>query len=177
MDIDPQLISLAKTRNPDGLEGEPNQLIEDLHFEKIDTPTGCPAADNSKHWFPTPETGNEISIFTPLQKDFRIINCNFSDKIKWILKNNDADLLGILEKLPWDIGILNADQKSQLEEFLVENHDAFAKHCFEEGYYRELKIKLKPKYPLPVYVQGPPAEIHLRYEILIELALINCLIL
>ena len=36
-----------------------------------------------------------------------------------------------------------------------------------------LKIKLTPSNPLPVYVQGPPAPIHLRDEILIELALLQ----
>ena len=40
IEIDPQLISLAKMRNPDDFEGELNQLIQDFHFKKIDTPTG-----------------------------------------------------------------------------------------------------------------------------------------
>ena len=46
-----------------------------------------------------------------------------------------------------------------------------AKHRFDLGYNKELKIKLIPEQPLPVFVQGPPAPIHLRDEILIELAL------
>ena len=37
IEIDPQLISLAKMRNPDDFEGELNQLIQDFHFKKIDT--------------------------------------------------------------------------------------------------------------------------------------------
>ena len=49
----------------------------------------------------------------------------------------------------------------------------FAKHCFDVGYNTELKIKLTPKHPLPVYVQGPPAPIHPRDEVLIELALLQ----
>ena len=35
IEIDPQLISLAKMRNPDDFEGELNQLIQDFHFQKI----------------------------------------------------------------------------------------------------------------------------------------------
>ena len=50
----------------------------------------------------------------------------------------------------------------------------FAKHLFDVGYNTELKIKLTPEHPFPVYVQGPPAPIHLRDEILIELALLQC---
>ena len=49
----------------------------------------------------------------------------------------------------------------------------FAKHCFDVGYNTELKIKLTPKHPPPVYVQGSTAPIHLCDEILIELALLH----
>ena len=49
----------------------------------------------------------------------------------------------------------------------------FAKHRFDVGYNTELKIKLTPEHALPVYVQGPPAPIHLRDEILVELALLQ----
>ena len=57
---------------------------------------------------------------------------------------------------------------------MVEQHDVFTKHRFDVDYNRELKFKLTPEHPLPVYVQGPPAPIHLLDEILIELALVQC---
>ena len=63
--------------------------------------------------------------------------------------------------------------KRQPEELLVEYHDMFDKHSFYVRYNTELKIKLTPEHPLPVYDQGPPAPIHLRDEILIELALLQ----
>ena len=88
-------------------------------------------------------------------------------------KNNEADKLDFLKKISWDTCVINADQKRQLEEFLVEKHDAFAKHGFDVGYNTELKIKLLPEHPLPLYVQGPPAPIQLRDEILVELALLQ----
>ena len=69
IEIDPQLISLAKMRNPDDFGGELNQLIQEFHFKKIDIPTGRPSPDYSKLWFPTPETCNEFSILTPLQRE------------------------------------------------------------------------------------------------------------
>ena len=56
-------------RNPDDFEGELNQLIQDFHFRKIDTPTGRPLPDYSKLWFSTPETCNEFSSLTPLQRE------------------------------------------------------------------------------------------------------------
>ena len=77
-------------------------------------------------------------------------------------KNNDGDILDFSKKFSWDTCVLNADQKGQLEEFLVEYHDVFARHRFFVGYNTELKIKLTPEYALPLYVQYPPAPIHLR---------------
>ena len=55
---------------------------------------------------------------------------------------------------------------------MIEHHDMFARNRFDVDYNIELKIKLTPEHPLPVYVQGPPAPIHLRDKILIELALL-----
>ena len=69
IEIDPQLISLAKMRNPDDFEGELNQLLQDFQFKKSDTPTGRPPPDYSKLWFPTPETCNDFFNLTPLQKE------------------------------------------------------------------------------------------------------------
>ena len=68
---------------------------------------------------------------------------------------------------------MTADQKQKLEKFSLKYHDVFAKHCFDVSYNTELKIKLTTSNPLPVYVQGPPAPIHLRDEGLIELALLQ----
>ena len=39
-EIDPQLISLAKMRNPHDFEGDPNQVIDVSSFQKFDTSTG-----------------------------------------------------------------------------------------------------------------------------------------
>ena len=85
-------------------------------------------------------------------------------------KVNADDRDAFLKKFTWESCVLTADQKQKLEEFLIEYHDVFAKHRFDVGYNTELKIKLTPSNPLPVYVQGPPAPIYLRDEILIELA-------
>ena len=87
--------------------------------------------------------------------------------------NNESDKREILKKFSWETCVLNDDQKKKFEKFLVEYYDVFAKHRFDVGYNRELKIKLTPERPLVVYVQGPPAPIHLRDEILVELALLQ----
>ena len=43
------------------------------------------------------------------------------------LKTNKTDKLEFLKKLSWNTFNFNADQKRQLDEFLVEYHDVFAK--------------------------------------------------
>ena len=60
-----------------------------------------------------------------------------------------------------------------MEDFVVEYLDVFAKHRFDVVYNTKSKIKLTPAHQLPVYVQGPPAPIHLRDEIMGELALLQ----
>ena len=60
-----------------------------------------------------------------------------------------------------------------MQELLVDYNDIFAKHRFDVGYNTELKVKLTPAHDLPVFVQSPPTPIHLRDEILVELALMQ----
>ena len=172
-EIDPQLISLAKLRNPDNFENELNQLIHDVHFKKHDTLTGRPPPNYEKLWFPTPETCSDLSDLTSLQRDIYDQILQFQRLEKMNPKVNPDDRDAFLKKFTWDSCVLTADQKQKLEEFLIEYHDVFAKHRFDVGYNTELKVKLTPSNPLPVYVQGPPAPIHLRDEILIELALLQ----
>ena len=140
-------------RNPDDFQGEVNQFIQDFYFQKIDEPTDRPHPVYSKLWFPTPETCNDFSNFTLLQrKNYdQILQLQRQEKVD--PKNNEADNLELLKKFSWDTCVLNSDQKRQLEEFLIEYNDVFAKHRFDLGYVTELKIKLMPEHPLPVYVQ------------------------
>ena len=173
VEIDPQLISLAKMRIPDDFESELNQLVHDAYFKKYDTITGQPPPDYSKLWFPTPETCTDISALTPLQREIYDQILQFQRLEKLDPENNAADRIEFLNKFTWDTCVLSADEKSKVEDFLVDYHDVFAKHRFDVGFNTELKIKLTPEHSLPVYVQGPPAPIHLRDEILIELALLQ----
>ena len=69
--------------------------------------------------------------------------------------------------------VLTQQEKTELEKLLVEYLDTFAKHRFDVGYNMEIKIKLTPAHNLPVYVQSPPTPIHLRDELLVELALMQ----
>ena len=60
-----------------------------------------------------------------------------------------------------------------MQEFSVDFNDIFAKRRIYGGYNTELKAKLTLSHDLPVHVQSPPTPIHLRDEILVELALMQ----
>ena len=66
---------------------------------------------------------------------------------------------------------MSTDEK--LDDFLVEYHDVFAKHRSDVAYNTELNIKITPAHQPPVFVQSPPAPIHLRDKVLVELALLQ----
>ena len=139
VEVDPQLISSAKMKNLENVESEINQLVHDTHFIKYDTVTCRPPPDHSKLWFPTPETCTDVSKLTPLQRDLYDQILQFQRLEKLDPENNLEDSDQFLKKFFRDTFVLNAKEKSKLEDFLVENHDVFAKHRFDVGYNTELK--------------------------------------
>ena len=119
---------------------------------KVDTPTGRPPPGHSKLPFPTGESCNGFSNLTLLQRKFRDQILQLQRQEKMDPKIIDADSLEFWKKFSSDTCVLNADQKRQLGEFLVEYHDVFAKRRFDVGYNTDLKNKLTPEHPLPMYV-------------------------
>ena len=106
----------------------------------------------SKEWSPnksppsrlleTSETCNDFSNLTPLQRAVYDQIFQLQKREEKDPENNDK--LEFLKTFWWDTCVLNVDQKRQLQEFLVEYQDVFAKNCFGVGYYTE--------HPIPVYV-------------------------
>ena len=60
-----------------------------------------------------------------------------------------------------------------MQESLVDYYDTFAENRFDVGYNTEKTMKLTPAQGLPVYFRNPNKPIHLRDEILVELALMQ----
>ena len=61
-------------------------------------------------------------------------------------------------------------EREQVEALLIEFHDIFARHRFDVGGNDHFSVKLTPEHHDPVYTQSPPTPIHLREEILHDLA-------
>ena len=59
------------------------------------------------------------------------------------------------------------------EEILVEYHDIFARHRMDIGMNTEFTVKLTPKNDKPVYSQSLPMPIHVKEDVLVELALMH----
>ena len=60
-----------------------------------------------------------------------------------------------------------------VEKILVEYHDIFARHRMDVGMNTEFTVKLAPKNDKPVYSQSFPMPIHVKEDVLVELALMH----
>ena len=74
-------------------------------------------------------------------------------------------------QFPWHNSVFNETQKRKVEELVLRYHHIFARHRLDIGTNEEFKVKLTPEHDKPMYTQGPPTPIHLRDEVLVELAL------
>ena len=148
INIDPQLIALAKMRDPNDLENGINQLVQ-MECKKDGQK---PLPEYEKFWFPTPETCQYPESLPPLQRDIYEQIKQFKNLEKIDPKIDKCHRPTFLQKFKWDNSILTDSQRSEVEELLVEFSDIFAKHRFDVGYNTELKIKLTPEHDLPVYV-------------------------
>ena len=161
--IDPQLLTLTKSINPDDFVKEINQLIIDEAFNSDSQPPK-PKPEYKKFWFPTSETykhperlqGVEKRIYDELSKlqELEQIDPQF----------NQSYRTKFLQRFKWKASVLNEAQKEQVE-LLVEFSDIIAKHRFDVGYNSEITMKLTPEHDQLVYTQSPPTPLHLREEL------------
>ena len=69
--------------------------------------------------------------------------------------------------------MLQQHEIKQIEAFLVEFYDIFARHRFDIDINEEFTVKLTPKDDSPAYSQSLPIPINLKEDILVELALLH----
>ena len=128
--IDPQLIALAKMQDPNNLENGLNQLVQMNCSEKM---SSRPPPEYGKLWFATPETCLNPESLPPLKREiFDQIN-HFQTLESINPKSSHDDREKFLENFKWEQSILKREQKSEVENLLVEFSDIFAKHRFDVG--------------------------------------------
>ena len=64
-------------------------------------------------------------------------------------------------------------EKQAIEDILVHYHDIFARHRMDIGMNTEFKVKWTPKDDKAVYSQSLPMPIHLKEDLIVELALMH----
>ena len=171
IEIGPELLTLDKMKNGE-LLNQINQLLRVRNNRSSRQPKR-PSPEYDQIWFPTPETCQNPEILPPLQKKIfdNIFELQQRDSLN--PQSNEKDEETFLKQFDWSKSSLNAGQIDEMQHLLIEYYDIFATHCFDVGYNTELKVKLTPAHDLPVYLQSPPTPIHLRDEILVELALMQ----
>ena len=78
-----------------------------------------------------------------------------------------------LKRFDWTDTLLTEMEKQAIEDILVDYHDIFARHRMDIGMNTEFKVKLTPKDNKAVYSQSLPMAIHLKEDLIVELALMH----
>ena len=69
--------------------------------------------------------------------------------------------------------MLTENEKQAIEDILVDNHNIFAKQRMDTWMNTEFKVKLTPKDEKDLYNQSQPMPIHLKEDLIVELALMH----
>ena len=85
--------------------------------------------------------------------------------------NDDIESrMEFLKRFDWTDTLLTETEKEAVEDILVEYHDIFARHRMDIGMNTEFKVKLTPKDDKVVYIQSLPMPIHVKEDLIVELA-------
>ena len=77
------------------------------------------------------------------------------------------------ERFDWIDTLLTETEKQAVEDILVEYHDIFARHRMDIGMNTVFKVKLTPKDDKTIYSQNLPMPIHLKEDLIVELAFMH----
>ena len=135
--------------------------------------TKKPEQQNNTIWFPTPENPGKPEDHTPIQS--RILKELNERKDKEELKPQESTKSQnkFLKRFDGVDTLLTETEKQAIEDILVDYHVIFARHRMDNGMNTEFTVKFTPKDDKVVYSQGLPMPIHLKEDIIIELALIH----
>ena len=129
-----------------------------------------PEQQSNTFWFPTPKNPGQTENHTRIQK--RILKELNELKEKENLQPEDdvESRMKVLKRFDWADTQLTETEEQAVEEILVEYHDLFARHRIDIGINTEFKVRLTPKDDRAVYSQNSPMPIHLKEDLIIDLA-------
>ena len=157
--VDMAILSMIPQDDPD-LTAYLNELLR----------SSKPEQQDNTFWFPTPKKPGKPENHTPIQT--RILNelNELKDKEKLNPQESTEPRNKFLKRFDWTDTLLTETEKQAIEDILVEYHDIFARDRMDIGLNTELKMKLTPKDDKAVYSQTLPMPIHLKEDLIVELA-------
>ena len=150
-------------------EGDPDlvtYLTELLRTNKRDQ-------QNNTFWFPTPENPGNTEDHNPIQTRILTELCELQRKEKLNPKDDIELRTEFFKRFDWTDPLLTETEKQAVEDILVQYHDIFARHRMDIGKNTEFKVKLTPKDNKVVSSQSLPMLIHLKEDLIVELALMH----
>ena len=148
------------------LEGDPDLVTYLAELLK----TNKPDQQNNTFWFQTPEKPGSIEDHTPIQT--RILKELREPQGKKLNPKDDFESrLELLMPFDWTYTLRTEIEKQAFEDLLVDYRDIFPRHRMYFGMNTEFKAKLTLKDDESVYSQNLPMPIHLKEDLIVELAL------
>ena len=160
--VDTAILSMIPLGDPDLV----TYLTELLRTNKTDQ-------QNNTFWFPTPENPGNTEDHTPIQTRILTDLRELQRRGKLNPKDNIESQMEFLKRFDWTDTMLTETEKQAVEDILVEYHDIFARHRMDIGMNTEFKVKLRPKDDKAFYSQNLPLPIHLKEDLIVELAFMH----
>ena len=160
--VDMAILSMIPQGDPD-MTAYLNKLLRTNKSEQQD----------NTFWFPTPENPGKPEGHTPKQTRILKELNELKDKEKLNPQESTESRNKFLKRFDWIDTLLTETEKQAIEDILVEYHDIFARHRMDIGMNTEFKVKLTPKDDKAVYSQSLPMPIHLKEDLVVELALMH----
>ena len=135
--------------------------------------TNKPEQQDNTFWFPTPENLGKPEDHTPIQTRILKELNELKDKEKRNRLESKESRNKILKRFDWTNTLLTETEKQAIEDILVEYHDIFDRHRMDIGMDTEFKVKLTPKVDKAACSQSIPMPIHLKEDLIVELALMH----
>ena len=132
--------------------------------------TNKPEEQSNTFCFPKPKNPGRTEDHTPIQTRILKELRELQQKEKLNPKDDIESQMEFLKQFDWTDTLLRETEKHAVENILVEYHDIFARHRMEIMKNTEFKVRLTPKNDEPVYSQSLPMPIHLKEDLIVELA-------
>ena len=160
--VDMAILSMIPQDDPD-MTAYLNELLRTNKSEQQD----------NTFWFPTPENPGKPKEHTPIQARILKELNELKERGKLYPQESTESRNKFLKRFDWTDTLLTEMEKQAIENILVEYHDIFARHRMDIGMNTEFKVKLTPKDDKAVYSQSLPMPIHLKEDLIVELALMH----